>query len=86
MVFARILRPPAHGAKLTNIDTSAAEKVPGVKVIRDGDMTAVVADSPDKAEQALELIKVQFSPSPSTLDDKSIFDYLVKTPVAEKVL
>ncbi len=86
MVFARILRPPAHGSKLTSIDTSTAEKLPGVKVIKDGDMTAVVADRPDKAAEALELIKAQFSPSPSTLDDKSIFDYLVKTRVAEKVV
>ncbi len=86
MVFARILRPPAHGAKLAGIDTSAAEKVPGVRIVKDGDLTAVVAGTPDAAEKALGLIKAQFSPSPSTLDDKSIFDHLVKTPVAEKVV
>jgi len=39
-LHARILRPPAHGASLTDIDTSAAERVPGVRVVRDGDLVA----------------------------------------------
>lgn len=44
MVHGRIVRPPIYGAKLTNIDTSAVEKMPGVlKVVRDGSWLAVVA-------------------------------------------
>ena len=38
MVFARILRPPSHGAKLTSVDISGAEKIEGTKVVRDGDL------------------------------------------------
>ena len=39
----KVLRPPAHGAKLKTIDTSAAEKVAGARVVQDGDLVAVAA-------------------------------------------
>ena len=34
MLYARILRPPAHGAVLIKADTTAAEKLPGVMVVK----------------------------------------------------
>jgi CO/xanthine dehydrogenase Mo-binding subunit len=44
MVHARIVRPPSYGAQLTDCDTAAVEKLPGViKVVRDGNFLAVVA-------------------------------------------
>jgi nicotinate dehydrogenase subunit B len=44
MVHARVVRPPSYGAQLTDLDTSAVEKLPGVvKVVRDGNFLAVVA-------------------------------------------
>jgi isoquinoline 1-oxidoreductase len=86
MVFARILRPPAHGATLKTVDTSAAEKLAGVQVVKDGELIAVVAEKPDLADKALSLLKAQFNPSPSVLDEKSIFDHLLKTPVKTQVL
>ncbi len=77
MVYARILRPPAHGAKLKTVDASAAEKINGVQVIRDGDLVAVLHAKPDVAEEALTKVKATYDPSPSTLDDKNIFDHLL---------
>jgi isoquinoline 1-oxidoreductase len=41
MLYAKILRPPAHGAKLIDADLSGAEKVAGIQIIRDGDFIAV---------------------------------------------
>ncbi len=79
---ARILRPPAHGASLSGIDTSAAEAVPGVRVVRDGDLVAVLHPSRDVADRALALVKASVTPSPSTLDDRTIFDHLVKAAPA----
>jgi len=79
VLHARILRPPAHGATLREVDTSAAEKVPGARVVRDGDLVAVLHERRDLAEKALELIKAQFAPSRLTTDDRNIFDHLVKT-------
>ena len=45
MVHARVVRPPSYGAQLTECDTAAVEKMPGVvKVVRDGNFLAVVAE------------------------------------------
>jgi isoquinoline 1-oxidoreductase len=78
MLYAKILRPPAHGAKLKDLDTSAAEKISGARVIRDGDLIAVLHEFPDEAERALTLIKAQYDLPDATLDDKNIFDHLIK--------
>jgi len=44
MAHARVVRPPSYQARLTDCDTSAVEKLPGVvRVIRDGNFLAVVA-------------------------------------------
>ncbi|MGZ5498598.1 MAG: molybdopterin cofactor-binding domain-containing protein, partial [Candidatus Aminicenantales bacterium] len=76
MLYAAVLRPPAHGAKLKSADTSAAEKVPGARVVRDGDLIAVLHAKPDVAAEAVTLIKAEFEPSPSTLDNDNIFRHL----------
>jgi nicotinate dehydrogenase subunit B len=77
-LHARLLRPPAHGATLKEADTTAAEKIPGVRVIRDGEMIAVIHERPDTAERALELIRARFEPAQPGEDDKTIFDHLLK--------
>jgi isoquinoline 1-oxidoreductase len=76
MLYAKILRPPAHGATLKSVDTSAAKKIPNIKVIHEGDMVAVLHQHPDVAKNALNLIKAQFEPSGSKLDNKTIFKHL----------
>jgi len=76
MLHAKILRPPAHGATLKSVDVSAAKKIEGVQVIREGDLVAVLHKYPDVAEKALRLIKARFEPSESTLDNQHIFQHL----------
>jgi isoquinoline 1-oxidoreductase len=78
MLYAKVLRPPAHGAKLKRFDAAEAGKIPGVRVIQDGDLVAALHELPDVAAQALAKIKAEYEPSPSTLDDKNIFDHLLK--------
>jgi isoquinoline 1-oxidoreductase len=78
-LHARILRPPAHGATLQSVDTSAAEKVPGARVVRDRDLIAVLHKNRDEADKAVCLVTAVWTPSPNTLTDESIFDHLVKT-------
>ncbi len=78
MLYARILRPPAHGATLRKLDTSAAEKLPGVKVIKEEGLTAVLHPDPEMAEKALLAIKAEFDTPAPQVDTESIFDYLVK--------
>jgi nicotinate dehydrogenase subunit B len=78
MLHARLVRPPAHGAKFKDADTSAAEKA-GARIVRDGGLIAVLHERPDLADRALGLVKARFERPAPTMDDKTIFDHLLKT-------
>ncbi|MCA6110403.1 xanthine dehydrogenase family protein molybdopterin-binding subunit [Bradyrhizobium cenepequi] len=57
MVHARVVRPPSYGAQLVECDSSAVEKLPGVlKVVRDGNFLAVVADKEFRAIKAMNTL------------------------------
>ena len=57
MVHARVVRPPSYGAQLTDCDTSAVEKLPGVvKVVRDGNFLAVVAKKEFQSIKAMNAL------------------------------
>lgn len=85
MLYARILRPPSHGAKLTSLDASAAEAIPGVRVIRDGDLIAAVHELPDTAARAVEALKGAYDLEASDVDDKNIFEHLLRSAPSGKV-
>jgi CO/xanthine dehydrogenase Mo-binding subunit len=82
MLHARVLRPPAHGARLIEVNTSAVSSIEGARVVRDGDLIAVVHEHPDQAEEALGLVKARFDVPAATMDDTSIFDHLMKAAPA----
>ncbi|HEV2425125.1 MAG TPA: molybdopterin cofactor-binding domain-containing protein [Terriglobia bacterium] len=86
MLCARILRPPAHGARLISVDTSGALEIEGAQVVRDGDLIAVLHSEPEAAARALAKIKTQFEPSGFSADDKTIFDHLLKVAPAGRVI
>jgi isoquinoline 1-oxidoreductase len=86
MLYARILRAPAHGAKLRTVDTSAAAAIDGVVVVQEPDLVAVLHPLPDVADDALSKVKAQFDPSPSKLDDRSIYAHLEKADVEPRVV
>lgn len=85
MVYARILRSPAHGARLLKVDTAAAEKMAEVQVVRDGDLIAVLHPRPDGAAEALAAVKATFDLPKTGIDDKTIFDHLLKIAPPAKV-
>jgi nicotinate dehydrogenase subunit B len=85
-LHARIVRPPAHGAKLKEVDTSAAERIAGTKVVRDGDLVAVLHEHQDVADRALALVTAQFDVPAATVDDTTIFDHLVKAAPEGRVI
>ncbi|MEK6611998.1 MAG: molybdopterin cofactor-binding domain-containing protein, partial [Gemmatimonadota bacterium] len=85
-LHARIVRAPAHGATLKSIDTSAAEKAPGVRVVRDGELVAVLHAHRDEADKALKLVKAVYDPSPSTLDHENIFEHLEKAAPSARIV
>ena len=99
MLYGKILRSPYPHAKILNIDTSKAERLPGVKAVITGrdtkemkysqgegfaedlyplapdrvryigdDVAAVAAIDEDIAEEALNLIKVEYEELPAVFD------------------
>ena len=85
MVFARILRPPSHGSKLISCDYSEAEKPEGVKVIRDGDLVAVLHENFEKAGEVLAKIKAEYSTNEMPVNDKTIFEWILKSETSPSV-
>ena len=75
-LHARVVRPPSHGTTLVQVDTTAAEKMPGVRIVRDGDLIAVLHAHRDEADKALRTVKATFSAAPSTLNNENIFAHL----------
>ena len=74
IVHARIVRPPSYGAQLTECETAAVEKLPGVvKLVRDGNFLAVVAKKEFEAIKAMHALsaaaKWQETPSLPKQDD-----------------
>ncbi len=82
MLYAKIVRPPAHGARQASIDTSAAEGMAGVRVVRDEDLVAVLHKYPDVAQQALARIKTRYVAPQTGINDRNIFDHLLKNAPA----
>ncbi|MBN2412634.1 xanthine dehydrogenase family protein molybdopterin-binding subunit [candidate division KSB1 bacterium] len=78
MLYARILRPPSHDSKRISVDLSEAKKMEGVQVVEDGDLVAVLHRYPDMAEKALNSIKAEYDTPESELNEKTIFDHLLK--------
>ncbi len=57
MVHARVVRPPSYGAQLTDCDTVVIEGMPGVvKVVRDGNFLAVVAEKEFQSVKAMQAL------------------------------
>jgi len=57
MLHGRIVRPPSPGARLQAVDLSRAETMPGVvKVVRDGNFLAVIADKEWQAIKAMRAL------------------------------
>lgn len=72
MLYGKILRPPAYGAKLTSIDLAPAKAMKDVVVVREDQFVGVAAPTTYLARQALaalaESAKWAESPHPSSQD------------------
>ncbi|MFC2161446.1 molybdopterin cofactor-binding domain-containing protein [Acidobacteriota bacterium] len=79
MLFARILRPPAHGATVKSIDTSEAKKIVGIQVVEDNDLVAVLHKHRDIADRALQTIKVDYEIPEFNVDNSNIFEHLKRS-------
>jgi nicotinate dehydrogenase subunit B len=78
MLYARILRPPAHGATLKSVDLAQVETMKEVTVIQDKDLIAVLHESFDGAQAALAKAKAEYDVPPAVLNRENIYDHLVQ--------
>jgi xanthine dehydrogenase YagR molybdenum-binding subunit len=82
MLFGKILRSPYAKAKIVSIDTSAAEKLPGVKAVlviqkpgatvqwAGDEIVGVAAVDESTAEDAIRLIQVKYQPLKHMVSDR----------------
>ncbi|HEV2234979.1 MAG TPA: molybdopterin cofactor-binding domain-containing protein [Terriglobia bacterium] len=75
MWHGKILRPASFDATLASVDTRAAEAMPGVKVVHDGNFVGVAAPSVEAASRAITAIHARWKTSPQP-SRKELFDYL----------
>jgi len=86
LLHARLLRPPAHGATLTRVDTADAAKMDGVTIVQQDELVAVLHEDPEVAEAALARLRPEWNPAPPGADTEGIFDDLLgRAPVAQEV-
>jgi isoquinoline 1-oxidoreductase len=64
MLHAVVVRSPHHRAKLVSVDTRRAESIAGVRVLREGDLLAVVAADPVVARRAAREANAEWAPEP----------------------
>ena len=79
MIYGAVLRPDGYNATLASLDTSAAEKLAGVQVVRDGDFTGVVASDAFTAQKAVSAIQAKWT-VPAQPSNRNLFDYLKNNP------
>jgi len=75
MVHGKMVRPAAYHAKLTSCDTSLAEKMPGVTVVRDGDFIGVTAADVGAAQRAAGAIQAKWD-APQQVSESGLFEHL----------
>jgi len=75
MLYGKVLRPDSFGAQLASLDSSAAEAIPGVKVVRDGNFVGVTAPDPQTAEKALAALKAQWQPAAAPANSRDVFAF-----------
>ncbi|MBZ5625802.1 MAG: molybdopterin-dependent oxidoreductase [Acidobacteriia bacterium] len=79
MHHGKVLYPPSFGATLASLDGSAAEAMPGVNVVREGDFVGVTAPDAPTAERALAALKADWKQVPAEASSRDVYPYFKKT-------
>jgi isoquinoline 1-oxidoreductase len=75
MLHGKVPRPPTLGARLASVDTTGAEALPGVTVVRDGDFVGVAAPSASAAARAVAAIRAEWKPV-EQISNRELFEHL----------
>ena len=86
MLYAKILRPPSHDSTMTAVDLSPVREIEGLEIVQEGGLIAVLHESSEVAARARGLIKADFETPGSPINEKTIFEHLLKVaPEGETV-
>ncbi len=85
MLHARMIRPPVVGAEPVEIDESSISAIPGVRVIHERGLVAVVAEKEWNAIRAADALKITWSAVSNPLPEQSrLYDYLRTSPAVAR--
>jgi isoquinoline 1-oxidoreductase len=79
MLHGKVLRPATLHATLEAVNLKAAEAMPGVTVVHDGNFIGVAAGTEHLADQAMSAIQAEWK-SPPEPSDTDLFESLKKSP------
>ena len=80
MLHARVVRPPAVGARVLSVDEASVGHLPGVRVVRRLDFVAVLARDEWAALRAARELKVQWSDSAPLVTHEGVVDWARRGP------
>ncbi len=78
MLYGKVLHPASFGATLVSLDSAAAEAMPGVKVVHEGDFVGVTAPDPFTAEKAVAALKADWKAVAAEASSKDVYAYFKK--------
>jgi nicotinate dehydrogenase subunit B len=80
MLHARVLHPPRVGARVVSVDAAPMAGVPGARVVRRGDLVAVVAEREWNAVKAARLLRVTWDQGTPIPPMAEVFDAAKRAP------
>jgi isoquinoline 1-oxidoreductase len=85
LLYARLVRAPfAGGTFKSPPDTTEAEKIPGVQIVRLGsNLVAVLHELPDVAAKALTLVRAEFNPPAIGPTEQTIHEFILSRPPSQ---
>jgi nicotinate dehydrogenase subunit B len=82
MLHGSVIRPPALGATLQNVDESSIKDVPGVvKLVRDGNFIGVVTETEWAAVRAARELKTAWSDSKTLPEQEKLWEHVRSTKI-----
>lgn len=75
MLHGVVVRPSAYNSKLVSVDAKAAEAMPGVRVVRDGEFVGVTCEDSQDLAKAVAAVKAEWKTSPQ-IDSSQLFAHL----------
>jgi CO/xanthine dehydrogenase Mo-binding subunit len=85
MLHGSVIRPPALGAKLENVDENSIKGIPGVvKIVREGNFLGVITKTEWSAVRAARELKATWSKSETLPDEKKLWEHVRSTKIVKE--